>query len=193
MFKVNNKDTRETPIKTHFMSCTCVSIVNFEYVLAGWDLSPTLQLNTKISQQTFTCLNQQQKHQKKFETYSKLTINTQKHCNGVVQVSFCEHIFSSVSNVDFEQVIICWGTRNFLLYLHSQFEYGKNAKHNKISFIPICKFLYPRKFWKPSHCYYRRCINYNYSINDHSQRNVLTEYEINSLHFAESQATLGLW
>ena len=175
------------------MSCPCVSIVNFEYVLAGWDLSPTLQLNTKISQQTFTCLNYQQKHQKKFETYSKLTIKTQKHCNGVVLVSFCEHIFSSVSNVDFEQVIICWGTRNFLLYLHSQSEHGKNAKHNKISFIPICKFLYPRKFWKPSHCYYRRCINYNYSINDHSQRNVLTEYEINSLHFAESQAPLDLW
>ena len=31
MFKVNNKDTRATP-------CSSVSIVNFEHVIAGWDM-----------------------------------------------------------------------------------------------------------------------------------------------------------
>ena len=33
MFKVNNKDTTTTPMAD-------VSIVNFEYVIAGWRLSP---------------------------------------------------------------------------------------------------------------------------------------------------------
>ena len=34
MFKVNNKDTR-----TYFTLCSSVSIVNFEHVIAGWDLN----------------------------------------------------------------------------------------------------------------------------------------------------------
>ena len=32
MFKVNNKDTRTTPIATPF------SIANFEHVIAGWEI-----------------------------------------------------------------------------------------------------------------------------------------------------------
>ena len=32
MFKVNNKDTRTTPLAP----CSSVSIVNFEHVIAGW-------------------------------------------------------------------------------------------------------------------------------------------------------------
>ena len=38
MFKVNNKDTRTTPLQTHFIPCSSVSIVNSEQVNAGWDL-----------------------------------------------------------------------------------------------------------------------------------------------------------
>ena len=33
MFNVNNKDTR-----TYFTPCSSVSIVNFEHVIAGWDI-----------------------------------------------------------------------------------------------------------------------------------------------------------
>ena len=46
MFKVNNKDTRATPmtwfwclyyqLRTYFTSCSIVSIVIFEHVIAGW-------------------------------------------------------------------------------------------------------------------------------------------------------------
>ena len=32
MFKVKNKDTRTTP-------CSIVSIVNFEHVIAGWEVA----------------------------------------------------------------------------------------------------------------------------------------------------------
>ena len=35
MFKVNNKDTRTTPLA--FRPCSFVSIVNFEQVNADWD------------------------------------------------------------------------------------------------------------------------------------------------------------
>ena len=35
MFKVNNKDTRTTPM-TSFPPCSTVSIVNFEQVNADW-------------------------------------------------------------------------------------------------------------------------------------------------------------
>ena len=35
MFKVNNKDTRKTPM-AYFKSCSSVSIVNFEQVNTGW-------------------------------------------------------------------------------------------------------------------------------------------------------------
>ena len=34
MFKVNNKDTR-----TYFTPCSNVCIVNFEHVIAGWEMS----------------------------------------------------------------------------------------------------------------------------------------------------------
>ena len=51
MFKVNNKDIRMTDTRTtpgvvlvpllftltYFKSCSSVSIVNFEHVIAGWD------------------------------------------------------------------------------------------------------------------------------------------------------------
>ena len=36
MFKVNNKDTRTTPGSSCFTSCSSVSIVNFEHVVACW-------------------------------------------------------------------------------------------------------------------------------------------------------------
>ena len=46
MFKVNNKDTRTTPLAsfwylygqlwTYFTLCSTVSIINFEHVIAGW-------------------------------------------------------------------------------------------------------------------------------------------------------------
>ena len=46
MFKINNKDTRTTPLVslrclyyellTYFTPCSSVSIVNFEYVIAIW-------------------------------------------------------------------------------------------------------------------------------------------------------------
>ena len=35
MLKVNNKDTRTTPM-VYFTHCSIVSIVNFEYIIAGW-------------------------------------------------------------------------------------------------------------------------------------------------------------
>ena len=37
MFKVNNKDTRTTPMPTYFTPCSSVFIANFEHVIAGWD------------------------------------------------------------------------------------------------------------------------------------------------------------
>ena len=36
MLKVNNKDTRTTPLATYFTACSSVSIVNFEQVDANW-------------------------------------------------------------------------------------------------------------------------------------------------------------
>ena len=33
MFKVNSKDTR-----TYFIPCSTVSMVNFEHVIAGWEV-----------------------------------------------------------------------------------------------------------------------------------------------------------
>ena len=40
MFKVNNKDTRTTPMTSfwflYFAPCSSVSIVNFEHVIVGW-------------------------------------------------------------------------------------------------------------------------------------------------------------
>ena len=51
MFKVNDKDTKTTPIAsfwcfycelgTYFTPCSSVSIVNFEHVTAGWVISLT--------------------------------------------------------------------------------------------------------------------------------------------------------
>ena len=38
MFKVNNKDTRTTPI-AYFTPCSSVSIVNFKHVIAYWEQS----------------------------------------------------------------------------------------------------------------------------------------------------------
>ena len=35
MFKVNNKDSRTTPM-AYFTPCSSVSIVNFEHVIDGW-------------------------------------------------------------------------------------------------------------------------------------------------------------
>ena len=35
MFKVNNKDTRTTPM-AYFTPCSSASIINFEHVMAGW-------------------------------------------------------------------------------------------------------------------------------------------------------------
>ena len=40
MFKVNNKDTRTTPVVSFWClstPCSSVSIVNFEHVIASWD------------------------------------------------------------------------------------------------------------------------------------------------------------
>ena len=42
MFKFNNKDTRTTPTAHIFTTCSSVSIVNFEQVVAGWDISKML-------------------------------------------------------------------------------------------------------------------------------------------------------
>ena len=42
MFKVNGKDTRTTTMVTHFTSCSSVSIVNFEHVIAGWEVAKYL-------------------------------------------------------------------------------------------------------------------------------------------------------
>ena len=39
MFKVNNKDTRTAPLWTYFTPFSSVSIVNFELVNAGWEVS----------------------------------------------------------------------------------------------------------------------------------------------------------
>ena len=46
MFKINNEDTRTTllaHIKAAF--CSCVSIVNFEHVIAGWDYRKKVHLD----------------------------------------------------------------------------------------------------------------------------------------------------
>ena len=45
MFKVNNKDIRTTP---RFTPCSSVSLVNFEYVVAGWDFVILLRQSFKI-------------------------------------------------------------------------------------------------------------------------------------------------
>ena len=59
MFKVNNKDTRTTPLVsfwclycyllTHSIPCYNVFIINFEDVIAGWGraISPLLSIMTK--------------------------------------------------------------------------------------------------------------------------------------------------
>ena len=51
MFKVNNKDTRTTPLASFWYLCyftpfSTVSIVNFEQVNAGWDHTNSLQHDT---------------------------------------------------------------------------------------------------------------------------------------------------
>ena len=46
MFKVNNKDTR-TYFNFKITPCSTVSTVNFEYVIAGWEV--TLYLSLKIN------------------------------------------------------------------------------------------------------------------------------------------------
>ena len=38
MFKVNNKGTRTTELWTYFTPSSSVSIVNFEHVIAGWEI-----------------------------------------------------------------------------------------------------------------------------------------------------------
>ena len=49
MFKVNNKDTRTTPMASllplnmYFTSCSSVSTVNFEHVIAGWEVTISSQ------------------------------------------------------------------------------------------------------------------------------------------------------
>ena len=48
MFKVNNKDTRTTPM-AYFTTCSSVSIVNFEHVNAGW-----VMYQTKVPINKFT-------------------------------------------------------------------------------------------------------------------------------------------
>ena len=40
MFKVNNKDTPMTPMA--FTPCSSVSIVNFEHVIASWEVNDCL-------------------------------------------------------------------------------------------------------------------------------------------------------
>ena len=64
MFKVNNKDTRTTPLasfwylycylQTYFTLCSSVSIVNFVQVNADWELicSKLLNNNSKIWRQS---------------------------------------------------------------------------------------------------------------------------------------------
>ena len=46
MFKVNNKDTRKTSLASlaYITPCSSVSIVNFEHVIAGWDLFEVFNL-----------------------------------------------------------------------------------------------------------------------------------------------------
>ena len=36
MFKVNNKDTRTTPMASYFTPCSSVYNVNFEHITADW-------------------------------------------------------------------------------------------------------------------------------------------------------------
>ena len=45
MLKVNNKDTRTTPI---FTPCSSVSIVNFKHFNAGWARSLTLLITVSV-------------------------------------------------------------------------------------------------------------------------------------------------
>ena len=57
MFKVNNKDTKTTPVasfwchfcylRTYFIPCSSVSIVNFEHVIDGWEVERTIFQNRK--------------------------------------------------------------------------------------------------------------------------------------------------
>ena len=66
MFKVNNKDTRTTPLAsfwciccllwTYFTPCSSVSIVNFECVNADWDVWKIYQIIPPINS-TFPQLN----------------------------------------------------------------------------------------------------------------------------------------
>ena len=66
MFKVNNKDTKTTPMAsfwclyrllwTYFTSYSSVSIVNFEQVNAGWGVfSGIFQKEVKYFTSTFFC------------------------------------------------------------------------------------------------------------------------------------------
>ena len=58
MFKVNNKDTKMTPMMSFCVFivnfehiwhlCSSVSIVNFEYVIGGWDIISALILTVPI-------------------------------------------------------------------------------------------------------------------------------------------------
>ena len=54
MLKVNNKDTRTTPL-AYFTPCSSVSIVNFKHVIAGWEVSwfYTCGTNAQVSRINF--------------------------------------------------------------------------------------------------------------------------------------------
>ena len=74
MFKVNNKDTRTTPLAsfwclycqlwTYFTSSSSVSIVNFEHLIAGWVITTNeaeldfhqQKLNARVAQRCKTCI-----------------------------------------------------------------------------------------------------------------------------------------
>ena len=55
MFKVNNKDTRMTPMASATTPCSSVSIVNLEHVIADWEsfflmLDQQLNMNREINE-----------------------------------------------------------------------------------------------------------------------------------------------
>ena len=70
MLKVNNKDTRMTPMETYSTPCSSVSIVNFEHVIAGWEQCNIAKLHNESSPKFLELF---QKHIP--ETYSVTDLN----------------------------------------------------------------------------------------------------------------------
>ena len=83
MFKVNNKDTRTTPVAPYFS----VSVVKFEHVFAGWVLSLPCKFNKVLLLAKKIYLKTQNK--KKLHSYLENEEFKEFIENKITFLSFC--------------------------------------------------------------------------------------------------------